>query len=120
MEITDIHIDTSLIPESVAEDIFRAGYAMVLEMLSDPETAELLKRKRAPRSAAGRVQPVKIWTCRKCGEEYTAEDLKELRDMGERYHKTRSSFLCPDCTYTFDCMDLEDQFDELMGGDSKR
>lgn len=57
---------------------------------------------------------MKIWTCRKCGAEYTAEDLQELRRMGECYSK--NPFMCPDCTANFARKDLKDQFDEPMKG----
>ena len=35
--------------------------------------------------------------CVRCGDEYNAEDLRELREMGEEYNK--EPFLCPDCFF---------------------
>lgn len=50
-------------------------------------------------------------TCKRCGEEYTAEELRELREMGEKYSK--SPFLCPDCFDWFQRLDAEEQFSFL-------
>ena len=61
---------------------------------------------------------MKIWICRKCGAEYTAEELRELRMMGEAY--SVNPFMCPDCTDAFQRKDLEDQFDALMKDDEGR
>lgn len=56
------------------------------------------------------------YRCIRCGEEFTREDLKELREMGERYQKTgkKGCILCPDCLDDFNHEDLEDQPDELL------
>ena len=53
-----------------------------------------------------------MFKCKRCGEEYSAEDLRELKEMGENYNK--SPFLCPDCWDDFQRLDLEDQRDLLL------
>lgn len=57
-----------------------------------------------------------MYKCNSCGEEYTSEDLKELRQMGERYWLDFPSFICPDCLDTLQRKDLEDQLEELLRG----
>lgn len=47
--------------------------------------------------------------CAMCGDTFTEADLKELDDMGERYHREDGCFLCPDCWDSFKRMDPEDQ-----------
>lgn len=44
--------------------------------------------------------------CKMCGDVYSAEDLRELREMGEEYN--RKPFLCPDCFDEFNRLDSED------------
>lgn len=53
-----------------------------------------------------------MFKCRNCGEEYTAEELRELREMGEEYNN--SPFLCPDCWDEFQRLDSEDQLRYLL------
>lgn len=55
--------------------------------------------------------------CKMCGDVYSAEDLRELREMGEEYN--RKPFLCPDCFDEFNRMDSEDQM-ELLLNDFRR
>ena len=52
--------------------------------------------------------------CVRCGDEYNAEDLRELREMGEEYNK--EPFLCPDCWDDFHRLDSEDQLKYLVPG----
>ena len=52
--------------------------------------------------------------CRLCGESYTAADLKELREMGEVYHREKGCFLCPDCWDNFQRLPLERQAEILI------
>ena len=47
--------------------------------------------------------------CVMCGETYTSDDLKELDDMGEHYHREEGCFLCPDCWDNFQRLPLEEQ-----------
>lgn len=58
-----------------------------------------------------------MFTCKNCGEEYTSEELRELRDMGEEYNK--SPFLCPDCWDEFQRLDSEDQLRYLLKADKE-
>lgn len=55
--------------------------------------------------------------CKMCGDVYSAEDLRELREMGEKYN--RKPFLCPDCFDEFNRLDSEDQM-ELLLNDFRR
>ncbi len=55
--------------------------------------------------------------CTKCGEEYTEDDLRELREMGEQF--SVNPFICPDCYDVFSRKCLEDQFNELMQTEGK-
>ena len=54
------------------------------------------------------------YVCRLCGESYTAADLKELREMGETYHREKGCFLCPDCWDAFQRLALERQVEILI------
>jgi DNA-directed RNA polymerase subunit RPC12/RpoP len=63
------------------------------------------------RDKEAEAKAVKV--CSKCGEEYSAGDLAELRDMGEAYNDR--PFMCPDCYDTFRRRDLEDQLGSLIG-----
>lgn len=54
-------------------------------------------------------QPDKEVECVMCGETFTEDDLVELREMGEQYHREKSCFLCPDCWDSFRRMDPEEQ-----------
>lgn len=47
--------------------------------------------------------------CMMCGEQYSADDLKELIDIGEQYICEDGCFLCPDCWDRFRRMAPEDQ-----------
>ncbi len=53
-----------------------------------------------------------VYRCTRCGEVYTKEELKELREMGEAVNM--NPFLCPDCFDDFSRLALENRFDELM------
>lgn len=50
--------------------------------------------------------------CALCGEEYSAEDVADLKDMGEAF--SRNPFICPDCYDRLQRMDPEDQIIELL------
>lgn len=50
--------------------------------------------------------------CVSCGQTYTNEELKELKEAGEPIGM--NPFLCPDCFDDFQKMNLEDQLIFLM------
>lgn len=52
--------------------------------------------------------------CVMCGETFTEDDLTELREMGEAYHREEGCFLCPDCWDSFRRMDPEEQMKMAM------
>lgn len=54
------------------------------------------------------------YVCQVCGEQYTADDLKELREMGERYYHDKSCFFCPDCWDDFQRLPIEEQTEKLL------
>lgn len=53
--------------------------------------------------------------CAKCGEEYSKDDLKELREMKEEYYLDGGVFLCPDCWDSFIQLDFDEKFSEAIG-----
>lgn len=57
---------------------------------------------------------MKEYTCKSCGDTFTADDLREFREMGEAYHREKGCFLCPDCWDSFQRLPLEDQMQLLM------
>ena len=59
---------------------------------------------------------MKEYSCRFCNEILTVSDLKELKEMGEKFYRDEKMFICPDCYDSFSKQDLESQFEELMGG----
>lgn len=54
------------------------------------------------------------YRCRFCGETYSKEDLRELREMGEPYSLDRTDFICPDCYDAFSRFTPEKQIKELL------
>lgn len=54
------------------------------------------------------------YVCQVCGEQYTADDLKELREMGEHYYHDKSCFFCPDCWDDFQRLPIEKQAEKLL------
>jgi hypothetical protein len=50
---------------------------------------------------------VEVFKCKRCGDEFTNEELRELKEIGEAYSKF--PFLCPDCFDEFQRLDSEDQ-----------
>jgi len=52
--------------------------------------------------------------CLMCGEEYTRQDIKELREMGEQFHHDRNCFICPDCYDYYSHLSLEEQLKLLF------
>lgn len=53
-------------------------------------------------------------TCLKCGETYTRDDRREMREMGEEFYHVGDRFICPDCWDSLRQMDLEDILDWLL------
>lgn len=54
--------------------------------------------------------------CVKCGEVFTPDEIREWKECGDAY--SRQPFMCPDCYDRFQRMDLEEQFNDLIGGGS--
>lgn len=52
--------------------------------------------------------------CSMCGEQFTADDIKELAEMGEPFHFCDGKFLCPDCYDSYSRQSLEDQFETAL------
>lgn len=57
------------------------------------------------------------YVCLLCGEHYTTNDIKELRDMGEKYYCEDGCFFCPDCWDKYQQMPVEQQIDILMNAE---
>lgn len=52
--------------------------------------------------------------CALCEEQFTDEDLEEMMEMGEVFHRESNYFICPDCYDDYRRMSLEDQLNILM------
>lgn len=52
--------------------------------------------------------------CHICGEEYTEQDIKDLREMGEQFYRGDDCFICPDCYDKYSRSSLEEQVDILF------
>lgn len=50
--------------------------------------------------------------CKICGDEYSKDDIRELKMMGEDFN--RFPFICPDCWDEFQRLDSEDQMKLLL------
>ena len=55
--------------------------------------------------------------CKYCGEEYTFEELQELRKMGEHFIFKEDMIICPDCYDRIQRSTLEEQFIAFMQED---
>jgi hypothetical protein len=53
--------------------------------------------------------------CTICGDKFTGEEISEMRSEHEEF--SMNPFICPDCYDRHQRKDLEDRFDELMGGE---
>ncbi len=53
--------------------------------------------------------------CRVCGGEYSKEDLRELREMGEPFYYSADGLLCPDCYDRWSRLPPEEQLSILLG-----
>ena len=58
------------------------------------------------------------WKCMFCGDEFTGEDLDELKEMGETYFKTKTEFACPDCYDDLNQLPLEDRLQAVLEKDT--
>lgn len=58
----------------------------------------------------------KKYVCMFCGDEFTEDDLAELKEMGESYFVDRKekSFICPDCYDDLNRKDPEEQVQILV------
>ena len=54
------------------------------------------------------------YQCVFCSELFEREEIKEMREMGEKFLCNDEDFICPDCLDRFGRLSLEEQFDELM------
>lgn len=52
--------------------------------------------------------------CLFCKEDYTDDDIKEMRGMGEEFYHDRNCFICPDCYDEFKRHDPNEQLEILM------
>ena len=52
--------------------------------------------------------------CSMCGENFTADEVKELTEMGEPFQFYDGKFLCPDCYDSYSRQSLEDQFKSAL------
>ena len=52
--------------------------------------------------------------CSMCGEHFTADEVKELAEMGEPIQFYDGKFLCPDCYDSYSRQSLEDQFKSAL------
>ena len=54
------------------------------------------------------------FVCVHCKEEFDSFDLREFKQMGEKYYKDKGTFVCPDCYDYFEMLDLEEQFKSVL------
>ena len=52
--------------------------------------------------------------CSMCGEQFTADEVKELAEMGEPFQFCDGKFFCPDCYERYNRQSLEDQFETAL------
>lgn len=52
--------------------------------------------------------------CSMCGENFTADEVKELTEMREPFQFYDGKFLCPDCYDSYSRQSLEDQFKSAL------
>lgn len=52
--------------------------------------------------------------CSMCGEPFTADEIRELAEMGEAFQFCDGKFLCPDCFDTYSRLSLEDQLETAL------
>lgn len=54
--------------------------------------------------------------CLFCEDNFTEQDLTELKEMGEQYHLEPQGFVCPDCYDDLRSLPLEEQLKALLQG----
>lgn len=54
--------------------------------------------------------------CIFCEDRFTSAELKELKEMGEKYWLTKTQFICPDCWDDLRRLPLEDQHQAIIEG----
>lgn len=54
--------------------------------------------------------------CLFCEDTYTADEITELKEMGEKMWKTQKEFVCPDCYDNLKRLPLEEQAKALLQG----
>lgn len=57
---------------------------------------------------------MKEYKCACCGDTFTKSDIKDFREMHEKYYLFDGVFLCPDCYDDLQSKDLEGQLDYLL------
>lgn len=57
-----------------------------------------------------------VYTCVRCGEQYTSEDLIELQEAGEYFEMgANGKMICPGCWDDLNRMDPEGLMEEMLG-----
>lgn len=56
------------------------------------------------------------YKCLFCGDTYTNDEIRELKEMGEKMWKTEKEFVCPDCYDDLRRLPLEEQAKALLQG----
>lgn len=52
--------------------------------------------------------------CLFCEGNYTEQDLRDLKELGETYHLEEKQFVCPDCYDDLRRLPLEEQLKALL------
>jgi len=60
------------------------------------------------------VKKHKTLFCVMCGDEFTEDALKELKEWGEGFYKDEEIMICPDCYDNYMHKDPEDQLLDMM------
>jgi hypothetical protein len=54
--------------------------------------------------------------CLFCEDNFTEQDLTELKEMGEAYYLAEKQLICPDCYLDLRRLPLEEQLKALLQG----
>lgn len=54
--------------------------------------------------------------CLFCEDTYTAQDIDEIKEIGESVYHTKTQFVCPDCYDDLQRLPLEEQLKALLQG----
>lgn len=57
--------------------------------------------------------------CLMCNEEYSRQDISDLREMGEEFYRSCDCFICPDCYDHYSSLSLEEQTQLLLEQESQ-